>query len=472
MIQMMTNGAFSAAEKNSYTSEILRIIRSGKSPKITAELLSGYHANDIARAYEQLTAPEREKVSRIVSDEDLANILEYTDNMPRYIRELPPAKAVKVLRRMEDEYVMDALEAMDADRRRLIIGLMDDDSRRSVSLLASYADDEIGSKLSTNFIRIKSNFTVKQAMSSLVKQAADNDNIFTLYVLDEKDVFYGAIDLKDLIIARENTDLESLIITSYPYVYASEKTDDCLETLRDYYEDSIPVLDEHNRILGVITAESIVDAYDEEIKRDYAQLGGLTRAEDLGEPLVRSMKKRLPWLVVLLGLGLVVSGVVGVFEGVIARLPIAICFQSLILDMAGNVGTQSLAVTIRVLTDDGLTAANKLKLVIKEAKTSLANGVLLGLLAFVGIGVYIFAVKGKSLPFAFAVSACLGVSLVLAILVSGIIGTVIPMFFKKVGVDPAVASGPLITTVNDLVAVVTYYGLVWLVLINIMGLAG
>lgn len=472
MREMIRKDAYGAFEKSDYTSKILQIMRSTKSPKIISEMLSGYHANDIANAFEQLNKSEREKIYRLVSNEEMAEILEYTDDFPLYISELSPLKAAGILRYMEDEYLLEALSETDEEKRKLIISIMDEDSKRSVLLLSSYSEDEIGSKLSTNYIRIQSSYTVKQAMSSLISQAADNDNIYTIYVLDETGVFYGAIDLKDLIMARENTDLEDLIITSYPYVYAFEKTDECLDTLREYYEDSIPVLSEDNHILGVITAKSIIDAYDEEIKRDYAQLGGLTDAEDLSEPVTQSMKKRLPWLVALLCLGLVVSGVVGAFEGVIARLPIAICFQSLILDMAGNVGTQSLAVTIRVLTDGQVSVKDKLKLVAKETKISRVNGVLLGVLAFIGIGVYIFAVKGKSLPFAFAVSGCLGVSLVLAIVASGITGTVIPMFFKKIGVDPAVASGPLITTVNDLAAVVTYYGLVWVLLINTLHMAG
>lgn len=472
MREMIKKDAYGAFEKNDYTSKILQIMRSTKSPKIISEMLSGYHANDIANAFEQLSKSEREKIYRLVSNEEMAEILEYTDDFPLYISELSPLKAAGILRYMEDEYLLEALSETDEEKRKLIISLMDEDSKRSVLLLSSYSEDEIGSKLSTNYIRIQSSYTVKQAMSSLISQAPDNDNIYTIYVLDDMGVFYGAIDLKDLIMARENTDLEDLIVTSYPYVYAFEKTDECLDTLREYYEDSIPVLSEDNHILGVITAKSIIDAYDEEIKRDYAQLGGLTDAEDLNEPVTQSMKKRLPWLIALLCLGLVVSGVVGAFEGVIARLPIAICFQSLILDMAGNVGTQSLAVTIRVLTDGQVSVKDKLKLMMKEAKTSRANGILLGILAFIGIGLYIFTVKGKTLPFAFAVSGCLGVSLVLAIIVSGITGTVIPMFFKKIGVDPAVASGPLITTVNDLAAVVTYYGLVWILLINTLHMAG
>ena len=139
--------------------------------------------------------------------------------------------------------------------------------------------------------------------------------------------------------------------------------------------------------------------------------------------------------------------------------------------MAGNAGTQSLAVTIRVLMDENLTGGQKLRLMFKEMRVGAVNGFLLGMLSLIFIGFYIEAVKGRGFGFSFAVSACIGFSLMIAMLISSIMGTVIPMLFHKIKVDPAVASGPLITTVNDLVAVVTYYGLTWILLINVLRLA-
>jgi magnesium transporter len=143
-------------------------------------------------------------------------------------------------------------------------------------------------------------------------------------------------------------------------------------------------------------------------------------------------------------------------------------FQSLILDMAGNVGTQSLAVTIRVLTDENLTFKQKGHLVTKEMRVGLCNGLLLGAISFVMVGLYIMFFKGKEAGFSFAVSGCIGASLLLAMIISSAVGTLIPLFFKRIKVDPAVASGPLITTVNDLVAVVTYYGMSWILLLNVL----
>ena len=404
----------------------------------------------------------------------LSDIFEHTDEKEaaEYLNEIDVKKAALILSAMETDAVVDVLQMVPKDKKNLFIELMDDDARKDIAVIASFDEEEIGSKMTTNCIMIRENLTVKQAMSSLIDQAAKNDNISTIFMVTDKQTFYGAMDLKDLIIARQDQPLEDLIVTSYPYVYGNELIDDCIEKLKDYSEDSIPILDNENKLLGVITSQSMVDLVDDEMGEDYAKFAGLTAEEDLKEPLRESIKKRLPWLLVLLGLGMVVSSVVGLFETVVSQLTLIMCFQSLILDMAGNVGTQSLAVTIRVLMDESLTGKQKFELVLKEMKIAFSNGFILGVLSFVLIGLYIALFKGKSFLFAYAVSGCIGASLLLAMVISGAVGTCIPLFFKKIHVDPAVASGPLITTVNDLVAVVSYYGLSWILLINLMHLAG
>jgi magnesium transporter len=174
--------------------------------------------------------------------------------------------------------------------------------------------------------------------------------------------------------------------------------------------------------------------------------------------------------VILLGLGLLVSGVVGLFEQVAASLTVAVCFQSLILAMAGNVGTQSLAVAIRVLTDEELTPRQKFSLVGKEAKVGLCNGLIVGALSVGVVGLYLMLAKGEPAAMAFSVSACTGIAMFLAMMLAALTGTAVPILFRRLGIDPAVASGPLITTVNDLVAVVIYYSLVWFLLLRVLGL--
>ncbi|MCC2163995.1 magnesium transporter [Brotaphodocola catenula] len=457
-----------------YKSEILEIIRGNASPGVLRGQLEDYHENDLAEVFPELTVVERQKVCRVLDTDMISDIFEHIDEREAagYLNEMDIKKAASILSGMETDAVVDVLKMEPKEKRALLIELMDDDARKSVAVIASFDEEEIGSWMTTNCIVIRENLTARQAMGSLVSQAGKNDNISTLFMVTDDHTFYGAMDLRDLLTAPPEAPLEDLIVTSYPYVYGHEAIDDCIEKLKDYSEDSIPVLDNSNRLLGVITSQSIVELVDDEMGEDYAKLAGLTAEEDLKEPLKESMKKRLPWLLILLVLGMLVSSVVGLFENVVSQLPLIMCFQSLILDMAGNVGTQSLAVTIRVLMDESLTVRQKLELVWKEMRIAFSNGVILGVLSFSVIGLYIVFFKGKTFAFAYAVSGCIGLALVLAMLISGAVGTLIPLFFKKIHVDPAVASGPLITTINDLVAVISYYGLSWIFLIEMMHLAG
>lgn len=457
-----------------YRAEILGIVRSNASPGIMRNKLEDYHENDLADVFPDLSVAERRKLCRILNLDMLADIFEYIDEKQaaEYLDEMDVRKAAAILSRMETDAVVDVLRMIPKEKRALLLELMDDEARKDMAVIAAFDDEEIGSRMTTNYIEIRENLTVKQAMTELVSQAAKNDNISTIFMVTADHTFYGAMDLKDLITARQDTRLEDLIVTSYPYVYGHELIDDCIEKLKDYSENSIPILDNDNKLLGVITSQSIVDLVDDEMGEDYAMFAGLTAEEDLKEPLKESMKKRLPWLLVLLALGTVVSSVVGVFEQVVSQLTIIMCFQSLILDMAGNVGTQSLAVTIRVLMDESLTGKQKVELVFKEMRIAFSNGAILGILSFLVLGLYIALFKGKTWTFAYAVSGCIGLSLMVAMVISGAVGTLIPLFFKKINIDPAVASGPLITTINDLVAVIAYYGLCGILLIGVLHLAG
>lgn len=462
------NEAFEVTRHPDYKGEIVEVIRGNLTPKIKQERILTYHERDIEAALELLTLDERSRLYYVLSAETLADVLEYSENKTNYMSEISVQKRIAVLSQFEISEMAAYIRSLDKTERATIMELLGEELKTQIVLHNSFGDDEIGSKMTANYIAIHSGISVQQAMHALKEQAADNDNISTLYVIDENKTLLGAIDLKDLIIARDETNLETITMTSYPYVYADEQLDDCLGRIKDYSEDSIPVLDSDNKLIGVLTSQNVVELVDDEFGEDYARLAGLSAEEDLNEPLKKSIGKRLPWLIVLLGLGMVVSGVVGIFEEVAAQLPLIIAFQSLILDMAGNVGTQSLAVTIRVLMDEKICSRQKLALVAKEARVGLVNGLILGILSFAVIGVYLVVLKKQTLIMAFSISACTGTALLAAMVLSSLAGTLIPLMFKKLNVDPAVASGPLITTINDLVAVAAYYGLAWMFIITVL----
>ena len=333
-----------------YVEELIEIIRAGLSREDLVDWLFDYHDNDIADALELLTPEERKRLYSALGAERVAEIFAYLDDGDVYLKELSLKQQAKVISEMDSDDAVDILEEVDDDTKCKILGMLDKEASEDVRLLLSYDEDEIGSYMTTNFILIHNDLTVREAMRELVKQAGENDNISTIYVVDRAEQYYGAIEPQDLIIAREHTELEDLISRSYPYVMDHEKISECIEKIKDYAE------------------------------------------EDLNETTRESIRERLPWLVILT------------------------------------------------------------------------------VMALLFLGAYIHLFKGFSLGYSMMISACVGVSLVGAMVVSSLVGTLTPIFFKKVGVDPTVASGPLITTINDLVAIVVYYGLVAVVLIDIVHL--
>ena len=466
--EIMTN----ASEERDYEQEIIELLQSSLPDEEIAEKLSDYHDNDIASALDDLDKDALKRVYEILGEEKFSEILAYVETSHEFLAGLSADLAAKFLENMDTDDAVDILENMDDETAQTIVNHMEKETGEEIRMIQSYEDDEIGSRMTTNYIVIQKDLDIRSAMKELVKQAGENDNIMTIYVVDENEVFYGAIDLKDLIVARDTADLSDLIITSYPYLTDHEIVSDCIERIKSYAEDSIPVLNEEGHILGVITSQDIVEAVDDELGEDYAKLAGLSEEEDLNEKTSVSIRKRIPWLIALLLLGMLTSTLVGAFEGVIAAIPVVIAFQSLILSMSGNVGTQSLAVTIRVIADEDLTMADKVKLIFKEGKVGFGNGLILGIISILVVGIYIHFAKGEAWNYSVTVSVCVGFAMLVAMLVASITGTIIPLFFNKIKVDPAAASGPFISTLNDILGVALYYGLCWFLLIKVFGLGG
>ena len=279
--------------KPDYAAEITRIVKSPASPNVMRERLEDYHEKDIAEVLPKLTSAERKKLYRILDADTLANILERLENAEAagFLSEMDLRKGARTIESMETDAATEILSALDRKKKSDLLECMDEASKKELALMQTFDDDEIGSKMTTNYISVRDNLTVKQAMSALIEQAAENDNISTLFVRDKDDVFCGAIDLKELIIARPETDFHSLIMTSYPYVYGHEDIDDCLELLKDYSEDLIPVLDNNNHLLGVITSQNMVQVVDDEMGEDYARLAEAAQNGD--QAAVDSARKAL-----------------------------------------------------------------------------------------------------------------------------------------------------------------------------------
>lgn len=450
------------------TLKIKHIIQKNSQAKIK-NLLGKYHDYDIAITFEILSEDEKQKLYKSLSAQKLSDIFAYLEEPKTYFDELDEEKTAEIISLMDTVDAVDVLKKLDEDDRENILELIDDESAEEIDTIYQYEEETIGSIISTNYITINRNDTIRAAMKKMVTEAAENDNIFILYVLNDDGTLYGAVDLKDLIIARADSNLEDIIKTNYPILHVNDLIEDKIYKIVEYDLDIIPVLDENEVFVGVLESDNIIDAYQEEVHEDYAKFAGLTEETDIEESIWSTIKKRVPWLIFLLFLGFFVSFLISGFENIIITIPVLVFFQSMLLDMSGNVGTQSLAVTIIGLNEP---QQPKWKKVLgKSFVTGILLGLLVALISFISIFAFISITKTTmiseqpfSYPLALKVSGIISFSMLIAIIIANLTGILIPLTLSKLKIDPAVASGPLITTLNDLITVLVYYGLASLLL--------
>ena len=225
--------------KKDYVKELLRIIRTETDTTKLPKLLSDYHEKDIAEAITLLSETERRQLYPVLGAQKVAEIFSYLDDSEKYIEELPIEKAAKVVSYMDADDALDVLDDLTEHKKQELVSHLDEDAQKDVRKLLSYDEDEIGSCMTNNFICISDKLSIREAMSALIRQAGEHDNISTIYVVNKDEKFVGAIDLKNLIIARENDALEDIISRSYPFVCEHEKINDCIDKIADYEEDSL-----------------------------------------------------------------------------------------------------------------------------------------------------------------------------------------------------------------------------------------
>lgn len=448
-----------------YLKEIIDILTSDKSDEEKKEMLLQYHESDIADVLDELKDDERAELYKILGTEAFGEVILYSDDIEEIVEEIKPEVLADILETMDADDALDVLEELDEDLYKEVVGLIEDEEvKEDIKILSQYSDDVIGSEMTNNFITISVNDSVKSAMKKVIKQASENDNVSTIFVLNDNDLFYGVLELRDLIIARDGDDLHKIIKTNYPYFKDEDKIVDVVPQIRDYSLDSYPIINNEGYLVGIVTHDDALDVTYEEFEDDYAKLAGISEEEKADEGLFKSVKKRIPWLVILLVLGLAQSFLMTGFEVVVAGLPIIVFFQTLVLGMSGNTGTQSLAVTIR-----SLSSYDQKKIVLKtlfrELRIGFINGICLSILAFIFVFSFLkltnqgVVLEKFNLQEGLKAASIVGLALLMSMTVSSFVGAIVPIIFKKMKIDPAVASGPFITTINDLTALIIYYSL-------------
>ncbi len=452
---------------NLYVDEIKEIFKIDNKSKMK-ELIFDYHPYEVSETLLELSLDERKKIYKIFSGSDISNIISFLDieDALRLFDEMTPRYIVNIIQEFKIDDAVDIVQALPDEERAGYLRLMDETHRNKIKELLKYKDDTAGSIMNTEFIEIHENDTVEKAMKKLIKQAVEVESITTLYVTDDDDFLQGTLSLREMILARKGQIIKNIMNRRLVSVQTSLDQEDVAEIFVDYDFTSLPVVDSLNRMLGIITIDDIVDIIEEEAVEDYSRLAAISDAEidSDTETVWMSAKKRLPWLLILSILGFLTSTIIAQFEATLAAIPTIALFMPMILGMAGNTGTQSLAVTVRGINNGEFDdRASIKKHLLREVGTGLLNGVLIGIILFVVTYIFLSLMNN---PDALKITEVVSLSILASLTFSTLLGALMPIVINSFKIDPAIASGPFVTMINDILALTVYFTLATVLIIN------
>jgi|AntRauTorcE11897_2_1112592.scaffolds.fasta_scaffold00297_17 magnesium transporter len=425
------------------------------------ERLNDYHPSDLALWLAVYEASFCMKILSRLTVQFAADILNFmtVEKVADIMDCFEPLKASQLIIEMDTDEATDALKRFNVSKRRVILAKLSTKDRALMNRFLGYVEDSAGSIMTSEAVVLEETMDVKEAMRVLINNAVSAESIQTLFVTDGTDTLVGVLGLKDLIQARSPLTLQSLMEKDFITVFTDTTAEDAARTMRNYQIYLLPVIDHANRFQGVITLDDAADILDEATSEDYARFANVSSEATIRDSVFRSAFHRLPWLTILLGLGLIISGIISSFENVLAEVTVLVLFQPLILGMAGNTGTQSLAVTIRGLANDYYTTKEHARAhVISELKSGMLNGLAIGLLGFLTTIGFLYTTSVlDSNPIMVGVTVAL--SLAASLSIASLFGTLVPLTLHRFNFDPAVASGPFITTLNDVIALIIYFSL-------------
>ncbi|MGY3750143.1 magnesium transporter [Vagococcus acidifermentans] len=411
------------------------------------------HIYEQGQFYQSLDEDERLRLYHYLSPKEMADMFdvieEDNEDVKDYLKEMRPQYIADMLSEMYTDNAADILNQLDKASVARYLSIMDSDSAEEIKELLHYEDETAGAIMATEYVAIKANQTVHSAMNLLKKEARSAETIYYVYVIDEQERLIGVMSLRDLIVSDDDVMIADIVSERVISVKVGDDQADVAKTIRDYDFLAVPVTDYDDHLLGIITVDDIIDVIDDEAASDYSGLAGVN-VEEVSDNPFKSSAKRLPWLITLLFLGMSTASLIAHYEELVSEASILAVFISLITGTAGNAGTQSLAVAVRKLavTDDK--DANFFRSIITEVLTGLVTGFVTGATIFVIVGIW----KQN-----FTLGFVIGAAMLCAITVANLAGSLIPLLMEKLGFDPAVASGPFITTLSDLTSVLIYFNI-------------
>ncbi|MEL3973808.1 magnesium transporter [Rossellomorea oryzaecorticis] len=441
-------------EKEMYDEELLiRALQQEDLDLFRSEFIQ-LHSYDQAKFFSKVEDELRIRLYHYLSPEEMAELFESLDideeDYQDLLAEMNPSYAAEMLSNMYADDAVDVLNELDKEQVVSYLTIMDVESAKEIKELLHYEEYTAGSIMTTEFVAISQNQTVRSAMYILKNEAPNAETIYYIYVVDDDKKLVGVISLRDLIISHDDVMISEIMSDRVMSVGVSEDQEAVARQMKDYDFLALPVVDFQHHLLGIITVDDIMDVMEEEASDDYSKLAGIADLDSIDRNPFHAAKKRLPWLIALLFLGMFTASLIGRFEATLDKVAILAVFIPLIAGMAGNTGTQALAVAVRGIATGDLEKENKLNLIIREAGTGLITGTTCGIV----VSMIVYVWKGT-----FFLGILVGVSVMISLFVATLAGTLVPLLMHKLKADPAVASGPFITTINDIISILIYFGL-------------
>jgi magnesium transporter len=406
-------------------------------------ILSEYHASEIAILFENITIDDQERIINLLPVEIASQVISemHEEAHPEeLLLQLHAEKRTEIVGQLDYDDATDIISQLDDSEQKEILNDLNEDDASSIRNLLSYPEDTAGGLMNTEFIRINLNLTKKDAIDEIIHQSEQIEEFYTIYVVDDNNIFQGIVSLKDIIKAKGNVKITELVKAEVAWVSPYTDQEEVARLISQYNLTSIPVLANDMTLLGRITFDDVIDVLQDENTEDILKISGVSEDEELSGNWVEAVKSRLPWLVINLATAFLASAVVRYFEPTLEKITVLSAYMTIIAGMGGNAATQALAVTVRRISLYDLSNHQAYRTVLKEFTVGLINGAATGLIVLLSALYF----DGKPM---------LGLVIFMAmtgnLVIAGIAGAGIPLLLKRVGIDPAIASSIIITTFTD-----------------------
>ncbi len=416
--------------------------------------LAKLHPSDLAEVIEELPSEDGARLLALTNEEDAADALDDLDGQTKreMIAELETPEITGILEQMADDDLADLMAELGSEEAERVLGMLDQEDAAGVKQLLAYPEDTAGGIMTWDFFWVPEMYTVGKAMDHLRRQSRDVETVNYIYVLGPARKLRGVLSLRELLMADPGALVRDVMEKDVVTVAVTEDQEEVARTAMHYDLLAVPVLDEEEKMLGIVTIDDLIDVLDEEAAEDMHGVAHGGKVLEDGEAAKHGVwgriRLRLPWLVLLMFGDFLSANVISRFEGVLSTYVALAFFIPVLMDMGGNVGTQSLAMTIRGLATGEISTGDILRLLWRECRVGIALGIVCGAL----IGVVALVWQGTAV-----LGIVVGSAMAVTMTVAAILGTIVPMVFERLGVDSAVASSPFITSAVDIFGLLTYF---------------